>query len=435
MRLEMTTFPVEDVKFSGQCSYKKGILEINKEELAKLVLQDKRVASVSLDVAFPGEQTRIVKLRDAVEPRAKVSGPGCVFPGILGPVETVGEGRTHRLSGITVMPSAEYHPTILSGTEAQSAGIVDMWGPGAQVTPFGSTINIVLMVNLVNGVTELEAHCAIQSAEFRVAHRLAEITRGMTPEDMEVFELFEVDPSLPRIAYVLTCLTEWHQSHSLVAYYGLPIRESLPTFIHPNELFDGALTVDARRGGGINTTSWTWMTQPVILELLRQHGKQLNFLGVILQRTRFETEFGKQVTAVGTSQMARLLGADGVVITRTVTSGNNFMDVMLTVQSCEQKGIKTVFLTPEWGGKDGSELPLAFYVPEATAMVSTGSFERDIVLPKPAKVVGVGDSHLVEVYAGDKPFSPWSELTLPSSFLMSGGVDWFGHLNLTCTEY
>ncbi|MEE9569664.1 MAG: glycine/sarcosine/betaine reductase component B subunit, partial [Candidatus Binatia bacterium] len=99
------------------------------------------------------------------------------------------------------------------------------------------------------------------------------------------------------------------------------------------------------------------------------------------------------------------------------------------------KGIKTVFLTPEWGGKDGSELPLAFYVPEATAMVSTGSFERDIVLPKPAKGVGVGDSHLVEVYAGDKPFSPWSELTLPSSFLMIGGVDWFGHLNLTCTEY
>ncbi|MFQ5849671.1 MAG: glycine/sarcosine/betaine reductase component B subunit [Candidatus Binatia bacterium] len=431
----MATFPVEDVKFSGQTAYNNRVLEVNKDELAELVLQDKRVASADLDVAFPGEQTRIVKLRDAVEPRVKVSGPGCVFPGILGPVETVGEGRTHRLSGITVMPSAEYHPTILSGTEAQSAGVVDMWGPGAQVTPFGSTINIVLMLKLINGVTELEAHSAIQSAEFRVAHRLAEITRGMTPEDMEVFELFEVGSSLPRVGYVLTCLTEWHQSHSLVAYYGLPIRESLPTFIHPNELFDGALTVDARRGGGINTTSWTWMNQPVILELLRQHGKQLNFLGVILQRTRFETEFGKQVTAVCTSQMARLLGADGVVITRTVTSGNNFMDVMLTVQSCERKGIKTVFLTPEWGGKDGNELPLAFYVPEATAMVSTGSFERDVVVPAPTKVIGVGDTRLVEVYAGDKSFSPWGEIRLPSSFLMTGGVDWFGYLNLTCTEY
>jgi hypothetical protein len=132
--------------------------------------------------------------------------------------------------------------------------------------------------------------------------------------------------------------------------------------------------------------------------------------------------------------MAKLLGADGAVITRIVTSGNNFMDLMLTVQALEQKGIKTVFLTPEWGGKNGTELPLAFYVPEATAMVSTGSFERDIIIPKPDKVIGTGDIQLVNVFLEDKPFSPYSEITLPSSFLVTGGVDWFGQLNLTCEE-
>ncbi len=434
MRLEMATFPVEKVELSGQTSYNNGVLEIDKEELVKLLLEDKKIVSADLDIASPGEKTRIVKIHDVVEPRVKVSGPGCVFPGIMGAVETVGEGRTHRLSGVTVMPSVEYHQTILSGTEARSGGIIDMWGPGAPWTPFGATINIVLMVKLIDGVTELEAHTTIQSAEFRVARRLAETTRDRTPGNIEVHELHEVDPSLPRVVYVLTCLTEWHQAHSLIAYYGLPIRESLPTFIHPNELLDGAVTVDARRGGGINTTSWIWMTQPIILELLRQHGKQINFVGVILQRTRFETEFGKQVSAACASQMARLLKADGAVITRIVTSGNNFVDLMLTVQALEQKDIKTVFLTPEWGGKDGNELPLVFYVPEATSMVSTGSFERDIALPKPDKVIGVGDNRLVNVYAGDKPFSPLGEVTLPSSFLMIGGVDWFGHLNLTCQE-
>lgn len=435
MRLEVASFPVKDVQFGERTRYNGGVLEIRKEELVALILEDKRVASANLDVAFPGEETRIVYVRDAVEPRVKVTGAGCVFPGILGPVETVGEGRTHRLSGVTVMPSAEYRPTILSGTGAKSSGILDMWGPAAQVTPFGSTINIVLMFELIDGVTELEAHAAIQSAEFRVARRLAETTRDGIPEVIEAFELPEVDLSLPRVVYILAFSTTWHNPHSNVAYYGLPIRESLPTFIHPNELLDGALTADARKGGGIDTTTWTWMNQPVVLELLRKHGKELNFLGVILQRTRFETEFGKQVTAACASQMAKLLRADGAVISRTSTSGNNFMDMMLTVQACERKGVKTVFMTPEWGGKDGTELPLVFYVPEATGMVSTGSFERDVKLPAPAKVIGAGDTRLVQLFAGDKPLSPWSELTLPSTFCITGGVDWFGVLNSTCMGY
>src|SRR3990167_7441700 len=135
MKLEMATFFVKDVRFSKHTSYDSEVLEINKEELINLVLEDKRVLSADLDVARPGEKTRIVKLRDAVEPRGKGSGPGCVFPGILGPVETVGEGRTNRLSGVTVMTSAVYERTILSGGAAGRTALVDMWGPAAQLTP------------------------------------------------------------------------------------------------------------------------------------------------------------------------------------------------------------------------------------------------------------------------------------------------------------
>ena len=183
MRLEMATFPVEKVELSGQTSYNSGVLEIDKEELVKLILEDKRVVAAGLDIAFPGEQTRIVNVRDVVEPRIKVSGPGCVFPGIMGPVENVGEGRTHRLSGVTVIPSAEYRPTVLSGSIAQDTSILDMWGPAAQLTPFASTINVVLIFKLVDGITELEAHNAIQMAEFKVAHRLAETTKNKTSQD------------------------------------------------------------------------------------------------------------------------------------------------------------------------------------------------------------------------------------------------------------
>lgn len=435
MRLELANFAVKDVRFDGRTNYNGGVLEIDKEELLALVLEDKKITWANLDVAFPGEQTRIVRVRDVVEPRLKVSGPGCVFPGILGPVETVGQGRTNRLSGVTVMTSAEYKRTIVEGTAAGRTAIVDMWGPAAELTPFGSTINIVLMLELRSGVTELEAHAAIQSAELRVAQRLAETTRERSADDLEVFELFDTDPSLPRVVYILGCRTAWHEPHSGVAFYGLPIRESLPTLAHPNEFLDGAATSDARRGGkGTFPCTWVWMNHPVVLRLLREHGKRLNFLGVILQRTRFESDFGKQVTAACASQMARLLKADGAVITRIGPSGNNFIDVMLTVQACERKGVKTALLTPEWGGREGTELPLVFYAPEANAMVTTGSLDRTVSFPAPSKVIGVGDTQLVELTAGDPPISPWSSFVGEKGYLQDG-FDWWGGTKNTCRVY
>ena len=435
MKLEMATFNVNNVRFGERTRYQGGALEVNKDELIQLVLEDKRILSAAVEIVYPGEKTRVVKVRDAVEPRVKVSGPGCVFPGILGPVETVGEGKTHRLSGVTVMLSAEYEPTVLSGTGAQSSGIVDMWGPAAQLIPFSSTTNIVLMIELAGGLSEMEAHTAMQLAEFKVGRRLAEATVSQVPDELENFEIFTADPALPRVVYIAAASLTWHNPHSGVAYYGLPIRESLPTFIHPNEFLDGAITKDMRIGNGSRPTTWSWMSSAVVVELLRQHGKTLNFLGVILQRTRFETEFGKEVTAACASQMARLLGADGVISTRISTSGNNFMDMMFTVQACERKGVKTVFVTPEWGGKYGDEMPLVYYVPEATAMISTGSFERDVLMPRPDRVVGVGDCESVQLYAGDKFYAPAGEFTLPASFCLLDGVDCLGGMNLTCEQY
>lgn len=435
MRLELARFPVKDVRFNGQTNYESGVLEINKEELLRLVLEDGKISFANLDVAFPNQQTRIVRVRDVVEPRVKVSGSGSVFPGILGPVETVGQGRTNRLSGVTVTTSAEYKRTIREGTAAGRTGFVDMWGLGAQLSPLASAINVVLMLELRDGVAELEAHSAIQSAELKVAQRLAETTRERAPEDVEVLELSETDPSLPRVVYILGCRTAWHEPHSGVAYYGLPIRESLPTLVHPNEFFDGALTSDARRGGkGTFPCTWVWMNHPVVTHLLREHGKRLNFLGVILQRTRFESDSGKEVTAACASQIAKLLKADGAIITRIGPSGNNFIDVMLTVQACEKKGVKTVLLTPEWGGREGTELPLVFYVPEATAMVTTGSLDQPVSFPAPAKVIGIGETQSVELTPGDAPIAPWSSFVGEKGYVQDG-IDWWGGTSRTCKVF
>ena len=437
MKLELADFPVRNVRLGTRTGYANGVLSFDKEELLKLVLNDKRIASADLDVAFPDEQTRIVNVRDVVEPRVKVSGRGCVFPGILGPVETVGEGRTHRLSGVTVIASGQYRQTIPSGTAAGNTGIVDMWGPASRLTPLGSTLNIVLILKLIDGVSERDAHSAFQMAEFRVAQRLAETIKDKTPESTEVFELFKVDPSLPRVVYIFSFITfrvGMHQAHSSVELYGLPVEDSLPTFIHPNELLDGALTRDSRRGTSSRESTWGLMNNSILLTLYREHGKRLNFLGVILQRTRFLSEFGKHVTAEVTSQMARLLGADGAVTSRTSPSGNNMVEVMLTLKACERKGVKTVMVGPEWGGREGTEPPLAFHLPEADAIVSTCSLDRKVKMPAPAKVIGLINHQFITINGGES-VSPWSELLLDGRLGITEGLDWFGRMNYACKVY
>lgn len=434
-KLELATYPVKNARFGQKTAYKGGTLEIDKAELVSLIKEDKRVASADIDMALPGEKTRIVFIRDVVEPRVKVSGPGCVFPGVLGPVESVGSGRTNRLSGITVMPSAQYKPTILSGNNAANSGTVDMWGPGAAITPFSSTINIVPVMKLIDGISELDAHTTMLMAELKVANRLAETTKDIRAKDVENLELSKVDDSLPKVVYILSFMSLAYNPHSFVAYYGFCLHDVMPFLIRPQELFDGVITTDTRQGHGRKSTTWHWMNQAVVYRLFREHGRRLNFLGVIMQRTRFESELGKHVSASCASEMAKMLGADGVIITRTTGSGANFEDVIMTLQACEKKGIKTVLLNPEWGSADGSEPPLLVYVPEATAMVSTGSHEAELKLPAPSRVIGAEEGQMVIAEPGDKPFSPWSEITWNSYYPVTGAPDWFGTMNLAAEEY
>ena len=434
MKLELGYFPVKDVKLGKKISYNNGILQINKDELLSIASSNTLIASAELDIAFPGDQTRIVRVRDIVEPRIKVSGPGCVFPGIMGPVKTVGEGRTHTMPGVSVIVTADYNYEPNLGSGGQNSGIIDMWGPGAPLSPFGNLINIVLTLNLIDGVSEIDAHTAIRLAQYKVAHRLAEATRQLTPENIETFELSDVDPSLPRVVYDLTFESTWHEPQQEVVYYGLPVRESLATFMHPNEIIDGAITTDARRGNGEVPSSWEWMKNPVVLGLLREHGKRVNFLGVVFHRTRYEAEWCKFIGVECASQMARMLKADGTIITKISPSGNNSMDLMFMIESSEERGIKTVFISPEYGGAEGKEPPLLFATPAGDAIISPGSLDRGHQLEKPTKVIGCKKGGMVEPYP-DEPIDPWSELYIGRMTFMAGSIDYLGHMKHTCRAY
>ncbi len=435
MRLELADFPVTRMHLGNELRYRSGVLEIDRNELISLIRQDQRIKDVKLAVAAPGEKVRITGIRDITEPRVKVRGSGQVFPGILGRVEPVGDGRTHRLSGMAVVAAAEYEGIIRAGTGVQRSAILDMWGPGAEISRFSSLLNLVLILRLAPGLAELEAHSAIQQAEYKVARRLAQVTEGMDPGEIQTYDLRVENSRLPKVALIQCCLTESHQAHSGVSYYGLPVRESLSTVVHPNELMDGAVANDTVRcGRGYYPTTWDWQNHPLAQGLYRAHGRELNFAGVILERIRFETYHGKEVIALNTAQLVEAIQADAILIT-WLGGGNAFVDVMLTIQACEERGIKTVLVTYELGGKDRIDSPLLYYVRQADAVVSIGSRDPWLELPAPEKVLGPYDEIRVLSYPGAPLVPAHGSLSFDSRDLIIGGVDIWGKEPWTCRAY
>jgi Glycine/sarcosine/betaine reductase component B subunits len=434
MRLNLADFPVKEIRLGGRLHYGGGALEVDQQALMDLVLEDRRVEDVSLAVVYPGERVRVTGIRDIVEPRVKVGCQAQVFPGTLSPVEQVGEGTTHRLSGMAVMATAAYEGTARAGLAVQRSALLDMWGPGAGASRFSSLIGLVLVMRLKEALSDLDAHQAIQGAELKVAERLAQATIGQRAESTEVFDLSESRQSLPGVVLLQGCLTDSHNVHSGVSYYGLPIRDSLATFLHPNELLDGAMTVSATRAVGHFPVTWDWQNHPLALGLCRQHGERFNFLGVILERIQFDTFLGKEVAAHSASQLAATLGAGGALVA-WIGSGNAFVELMLTIRACEQRGIKTVLLTYEFGGKDGVDSPLLYYLPQADAVVSSGSRDRWLELAEPERVVGPYQEFSILTYPGAPVVPAMGKITLDARDMLIGGVDNWGSQNWICNGY
>jgi sarcosine reductase len=435
MKLELAEFPVKQIRLGNRFKYENEILDVDEAALIALALEDPRITDATLAVAAPGEKTRITGIRDIVEPRFKVSGGGQVFPGVLGGVENVGDGRTHRLSRMTVVAAAVYDGTIRAGTTVQRSAILDMSGPGAEISRFSSYRHLILSFSIVAGLGELDAHGAIQAAEYKIALRLAQVTEDLAPVKVSTYDLIVNNSSLPRVMLVQGCITDPQHVHSGVGYYGLSLRNSMATFVHPNELFDGAVTVDTTRSGrGYYPTTWDWQNHPLVLELYAAHGKTLNFGGVVLQRIRFETSHGKEVGAQNAARLAKAMGAAGALVT-WIGGGNAFVDVMLTVRACEQLGIKTTLVTYENGGKEGKDSPVLFYLAEADAVVSTGSLDKVVDLPAMDKVIGPYEQIKIFPFPGAAPVPARDALSLEARDVMMGGADIWGQGNWKCAEY
>ncbi len=385
MRLELGTFPVKDIVFGSTTRWDNGTLELDHDELLGLVLAEPSISGAKLEIARPGESTRIINYYDIIEPRFKVEGPGMAYPGRCGrPVDTVGAGRTHRLGGMTAITSvddpgqwASRGWSLDQKEDVPRPGrrnvwsfqrFVDMSGPGA-VLPYSTTCNLCLAIRPKEGLDAGNRADVFHSALLRLSDKLAETTAGLEPPEVDLFDLTEKNPSLPGV--VLSCHLASQEaavgprSAAGTAIYGVT-RLSAPWVLGPTEMMDGAVT-----SGGAHVT-WPFTNNPIALGLCRRHGRTLNFLGCIIGRTNWGAEEEMRLAGNRAAEAARLMGASSAIVTNDVR-GRRFVDSVRTVQAYERLGIQTVFVTEEEDNEDGNAPPFLYHPPEMAAVVSTGA--------------------------------------------------------------
>ena len=392
MRLELGKIYIKDIQFASESKIENNVLYVNKDELRKAIWDDEAIVSVEFDIAKPGESVRITPVKDVIEPRVKVEGRGGIFPGVLSKVDTVGEGKTIALKGMAVVTTGK----IVGFQE----GIIDMTGPGAEYTPFSKLNNLVIIAEPAEGVKQHEHEKAVRYIGFKAAKYLGELARNLQPEETKVYEtkplLEQIAeyPNLPKVGYVYMLQTQGLLHDTYV--YGVDAKQIVPTILYPTEIMDGAIVSGNCVSACDKNPTYVHLNNGVIEELYEKHGKEINFLGVIITNENVYLA-DKERSSNWTAKFTKYLGLDAAIVSQE-GFGNPDTDLIMNCKKIETEGVKTVIVTDEYAGQNGASQSLADADPKADAVVTGGNANQLITLPKLDKVIGHID--VVNVIAG-----------------------------------
>ena len=385
MELVFDVVNIKDVKFAEKTAVSNGVLNINRRELRELLEKDNRFSEVDIELAHPGESCRVVQVFDITEPRAKMGETGENFPGALGKLETVGEGRTRVLRGAAVVT--------VDSISGPRGGVIDMLGPGTKLGLYGNLQSVILVCHPAAGTTRPDYRNALRIGGLKAAVYLAEATKDLQPQKTEGYNLGPLSEvgkkleHLPRIAYV-------YQIHSLQQsvekppdepiFYGDNVSKLLPTVVHPNEILDGAIIRGYFCQG---LTTYTIQNHPIVRELYNRHGKELCFVGVVITVAQTTGPDRERSAAIAAKLVKSVLGADGAILTK-IGGGAPHIDLAQTCDLCEGLGVKTALVVADQSTDGYSEGALLFNTPRADAIVNVGSFSGKFTLPPVEKVIG-----------------------------------------------
>jgi len=373
MKLDLEVIEIEDIRFGDETIVEDGLLQINKNELEQ-VISDPLFAKLEVHLARPGESIRIIPVKDVIEPRIKPDGTS--FPGLIGDYEGCGEGTTKVLRNCAVVTAGK----IVGFQE----GIIDMCGPGAEYSRYSELNNIVIVADPVPDLELAKHEEALRMAGIKAANYLASAALDLEEDYTEGLFLKELNEKqknkLPRVAvmYMLMAQGLLHDNY----LYGIDAKRLHTTFLHPNEICDGALVSGNCVVAGDKSTTYDHQNNALIKEMMEAHGKTIDFVGVILVPT-YPGLADKKRCCNAAVNIARLLEVKGVILPEE-GGGNPEADLMMLCRACEANDIGTVMML----GPDGVEEPVADTTEEADAVINLGDCNEWIRLPKMEKTIG-----------------------------------------------
>ncbi|WP_297488583.1 glycine/sarcosine/betaine reductase component B subunit, partial [uncultured Cetobacterium sp.] len=237
MKLTMGNIQINDIVFGEKLKVSDKVLYVNPQELIDFLKEDKNIKDIKINIAKPGDKTRIIPVKDAIEPRVRLKGEMCNFPGVTGKIFQTGNESINILKGAAIITIGD----IVGFQE----GVIDMWGEGAKWTPFSKTFNLVVDIKPIEGLEPHTHEKTVRLAGLRASEFIGQAGKDLKPDDIEIYETESIskeilkNKDLPKVVYVEMLISQGLLHDTYI--YGVNSQLILPTLLHPNEELDGAV--------------------------------------------------------------------------------------------------------------------------------------------------------------------------------------------------
>lgn len=406
---------VSDVRHGDHTHYADGVLTVGAPDV-EAAFDDPALRTVRVGLARPGESVRVINPLDVVEPRSKGK-TGGMFPGFLGPPQPHRPRETHVLRDVAVM-AAGYLPR-------NQEGVIDMAGPAASLSPYAGTHNVVVEFEPADEADWSDVDAALRRGVLRLAVALADAAVDTEPHAIETLPAPAAPRNgsgRPRVGVVTNLQSQG--AFKDVFVYGRSMSTSLPTWIDPAEVEDGAVVSGQYGHPGLRNSTWMHLNHPVIAALRQRHGDTADFAGLVLCPEPVDQREKEQVSAHAAA-LCVAAGFDAAVVTKE-GAGNADTDLSLKLDLLEDAGIAAVGIFAEMSGPDGTGPPVVSPPRRATAMISAGNYDERLTLPAVDHALGGTEVRIADSAATD-------ELELPVAAIL-GSLNPLGWGRLTSRE-
>ncbi len=410
MKLKFGNFHVNKIEFGEKTSFSNGTLTVNKAEAIQF-LEEKELGLVDIDlkIAAPGDEIRMVPVKETIEARYRLDG-SALFPGVTGDLKQCGDGTVYALKNCCITAVGKHWGGFQDG-------LIDMSGEGAKYTYYSKLNHLVLIADsdaLDEQREQQKKNYALRWGGMYLAEYIGATLKDLTPESEETFELAPVtkrtaqENALPSVVLVLQPQSQMEELGYNDLYYGWDMNRMLPTWTHPNEVLDGAVISGSFMPCSSKWSTYDFQNFPMIKRLYQDHGKTINFLGIIMSNLNVALE-QKERAALNVAQIAKSMGADAAIVAEE-GYGNPDADFTACLVALEDAGVKTIGLTNECTGRDGASQSLVSMDEKTDAIVSCGNVSALIELPAMKTVYGelaaLGRDGLSGGWEGDEKLGP-----------------------------